>query len=100
MAGDHQRGTWQAGAAERRRAGPGQPVDRSGPDRVDREGSPAAGQHVRWPGSPGDDPGGLRVAPTSRPRRIATEESPASADDAVTLWSRGETDLSREERAF
>ena len=61
-------GAGQAGDAEGGGAGAGQRVDRQGPDRGDREGPPAAGQHVRRPGGAGDDPGGVRVAPAGRRR--------------------------------
>src|SRR3989440_734866 len=79
-----QGGARQAGAAEGWRPRRGQPVDRQGPDRGDREGSPAAGQHVRRRGGPGDDRGGLRVAPAPGSRRVAAEKPPAPADDAVS----------------
>ena len=67
VAGDHQRRPRQAGDAEGRRPGAGQRLDREGPDRGDREGPPAARQHVRRPGGAGDDPRGVRVAPRGGP---------------------------------
>src|SRR5262249_47817961 len=75
----HERRPGQAGAAQGRRPGVGQHVDRQGPARRDRGGPPAARRHVRRPGGAGDDPGRLRVAPARPAGGPAAGESGTSA---------------------
>src|SRR5260370_9900245 len=78
LARDHQPRSGQAGDHEGRRPRPGERLDRAGFTASNRTRPPAEGEHLRWAGGAGDDPGRLRIGTGAGGGGVAAEESTAS----------------------